>query len=494
SGTLNGDVSVGGDLGGVSAKGVNFSPLSVTGTTGTFVDTTGTFTSSGQGTLGHAVLGSADAQINVNGNKYTLHVENATGTADYHVEGNKLVIDDINLTSSGPGATLDVTNSGTPAEIDTLNVSGNLASVSLDGSHIGQFNVSGTNFALTTVTLSKGSYYTFTNADSTSSTDRYINVYLKHGTATVNVIDGQIESILLGAGNNSGLLVEASATALATPDSGTATAKGANHNNDKYLSHEIVAIEKGTAGTQSTNAYVGLIGAAGTQPSSLNQAAIAGTVGSINLPNGNVANVTITGDLNSAMAGSLKNVTVDGNAGAINGGHAINNLTVRNNVDQVVASNISNVQVGNNAGIISAGNSLNKASVHGSAIQISASRMTKVNVSGSVGLATGVAASSGLALGNSFSQADAERILGTSDLSSIANPGANGAGFYGGINAQSGKNIAVGGAISDLTIGRANAATLQLLGQVVDDANVAISAKKVFIKTNGVLTTTPNKA
>jgi hypothetical protein len=214
-----------------------------------------------------------------------------------------------------------------------------------------------------------------------------------------------------------------------------------------------------------------------------------GTVGTIDLPNGNLSGLIIAGDLNDATVGSARNITVDGNAGTISAGKTVSKVVIGGNVDQVSGLVVTGVTVNGDAGTISAARTISNVSITGSALDISsAGNVSNVKVGGSVGAAV---TGGSVTLGTVFSKAYIQNVFASSTGKQSANGDTT---YYGGISANVANRISVGGQISDLTIGRYSQASTEFLNKVIGDGIVSINAHKVYIVTDGELTSTPENS
>ncbi|MFI5378402.1 MAG: hypothetical protein ACHRHE_03775 [Tepidisphaerales bacterium] len=539
-GTINGSVKIGGNLGGIAARAINASPITVLGTTGLYVDPGTTLTASGGVTgNGTATLGASDLTVSLMGTTYVLHVDNATGSATYHANGDVLVFDSINLSATDPttgvGITLTSSDANKLAQITSISITGSLANATL-AAHVGSIKVSknigtgrdatnplvalgvtvqiaggfdslvakGLNYGLTTVAISNGQYFSFPNALSTTPGDAFATVYIGKGSATVTVNNGVVQSIVLGAGAASNLVVEADNAAsvgLVTLKGGkfvpvspaTKASTKARQAISAGLAGEFIEVQKNLE-PEANTIQVGTISSAGTGTVNLTNVVVDGTVASIKLSGkSTLTNAIALGDVgNVLVAGAVSGLEGRGNVGAVNSGGTLTNTKVAGNIDRVSATgNVTTLSVGGNAGIISSGATLSKVNIAGSAVQLTAATINNAAVSGSVGLAIGGTDTSSLALGQAFSTADAQRILG-GDLTKIGSPGPNGSKYVGGINAKfSNAQISVGGLISELNITHDSAAPSQLVGQTVDDVFVGVAKTNAFVKKDGVLISSP---
>src|SRR5439155_26852668 len=119
---------------------------------------------------------------------------------------------------------------------------------------------------------------------------------------------------------------------------------------------------------------------------------------------------------------------------------------------------------------------------------ISAASIQGLSVGGRVGLEVSDVVTGPLDLGVAFSESDAKRILGSDDLAKIADPGANGTLFVGGVFSKSGnENISIIGQISELRFSKPDAAVTNLIGQVSDDVIVGTGKTTAFLQKDGVI-------
>ena len=532
---------VGGDLGGVSAGGTGGINL----TTNTVLGQTGVFFSTLSGVGGTINLhGGSGVTIKAGTNTFTVLATNANGSLHGHTEGNNLVIDNLSLTQTGgTGAGIQILSAdpSAKAEVNLLTVNGNLSDATINGDvndlevhgnvdggaivvtgHVGTLHATGTightgnldnnafladgetisitggfdtltgdagNFGLRNITISNGSYLSWTTNDGLTVETAYI----QKGTAKLTINNGFLQTVTLAAGNNNNFLVTLAPNLAETnATDAKVTKKGVSASKDKALAARAGTTRKGLA-TIVAGANVGSIITGNSGVTSLTNSAIEGNVGSFDLwTNGSVSTLTIVGSLVGADGGNagkgISDVIIKGNATKLTSAGSITGLHVKN-IDRIsAAGNFSNSTISGNAGVVSSGATLSNTTITGSAISIGAASIQGLSVGGSIGLEVSGVVEGPLDLGVAFTSEDAQRILGSSDLASIANPGPNDTLFIGGLNSKSGnKNISVSGEIAELRFSKPDKAVTNLIGQVVDDVIVGTGKTTAFLQKDGVI-------